>query len=164
MEVIQVTGEIWRLETPRKVFWRYPLEAGLGFEWNKFYDSVFILHYMCIFFKHFFLDIPSDTYLSGRLPSSQVAPMEKNLPAMQETWIWFLSQKEPLENGMVVYSSILAWRIPWTEKPGRLYSPWGPKELDTTERLILSLSFSDAYLSGRLNNFQKVSLDFIIRP
>ena len=65
MEVIQVTGEIWGLETPRKVFWRYPLKAGLGFEWNKFYDSVFILHYMCIFFKHCFLDIPSDAFGEG---------------------------------------------------------------------------------------------------
>ena len=87
--------------------WRYPLEAGVGLDWNKFYDSVFILHYMCIFFKHYFLDIPSDAYLSGRLPSSQVSQMEKNLPAMQETF-WSLSQEEPLEKGMAGHTSILA--------------------------------------------------------
>ena len=40
-----------------------------------------------------------------------------------------------LENGMATHSSILAWRIPWIEEPGGLYSPWGRKELDTTERL-----------------------------
>ena len=47
----------------------------------------------------------------------------KSLPAMpeiQETRIWSLGQKGPLEEGMATYSSILAWRIPWTEKPGGL--------------------------------------------
>ena len=38
---------------------------------------------------------------------------------------------------MVTYSNILAWRIAWTEEPGRLYSPWGRKELDTIELLTL---------------------------
>ena len=41
---------------------------------------------------------------------------------MQETWIQSLGQKDPLENGMATYSSILAWRIPWTEEPGGLQS------------------------------------------
>ena len=49
-----------------------------------------------------------------------VAQMEKNLPAMQETWIWSLGQEEPLEKGIATQSSILAWRITWTEEPGRL--------------------------------------------
>ena len=40
-----------------------------------------------------------------------------------------------LEKEMATHSSILAWKIPWTEKPGGLYSLWGHKELDTTERL-----------------------------
>ena len=48
--------------------------------------------------------------------------MVKNLPAMQETWVWSLGQEDPLEKGMDTDSSILAWRIPWTEKPGGLYS------------------------------------------
>ena len=48
--------------------------------------------------------------------------MVKNLPAMQETWVQFLGQKEPLVKGMATHSSTLAWRIPWTEKPGRLQS------------------------------------------
>ena len=48
--------------------------------------------------------------------------MAKNLPAMQETQVWPLNWEDPLEEGMATHSSILAWRIPWTEKPGRLQS------------------------------------------
>ena len=44
----------------------------------------------------------------------------KNLPAVQETWVQSLGQKDPLEEKMAIYSSILAWKIPWTEEPGRL--------------------------------------------
>ena len=58
---------------------------------------------------------------------------------MRETWVWSLGQEDPLEKGMATHSSILAWRIPWTEEPGRLQR--GSKESDTTERLTLSLSF-----------------------
>ena len=42
-------------------------------------------------------------------------------------------QEDPLEEDMETHSSILAWRIPWAEEPGSLYSPWDHKELDTTE-------------------------------
>ena len=42
----------------------------------------------------------------------------KNLPAMQETWVWSWGWEDPLKKGMVNHSSILAWRIPWTEEPG----------------------------------------------
>ena len=48
--------------------------------------------------------------------------MVKNPPAMQETWVQFLVQEDPLEEGMVTDFSILAWRIPWTEEPGGLPS------------------------------------------
>ena len=44
----------------------------------------------------------------------------KNLPAMQETRVRSLGREDPLEKGMATHSSILAWRIPWTEKPGGL--------------------------------------------
>ena len=50
------------------------------------------------------------------------AEMVRNLPAMQETWVRSLDQKDPLEKGMATHSSILAWRIPWTEEPGMLQS------------------------------------------
>ena len=51
-----------------------------------------------------------------------VAQMVKNLPAMQETQVWSLGQEDPLKKGMAAHSSILAWRIPWTEEPGMLQS------------------------------------------
>ena len=51
-----------------------------------------------------------------------VPEMVKSLPAMQETWVQSLGWEDPLEKGMATHSSILAWRIPWTEDPGRLQS------------------------------------------
>ena len=47
-----------------------------------------------------------------------MARMAKNLPAMPEIWVQSLGQEDPLEKEMATHSSILAWRIPWTEKPG----------------------------------------------
>ena len=47
---------------------------------------------------------------------------QKNLPAMQETWVQSLGWEDPLEKGTAAYSSILGWRIPWTEEPGGLQS------------------------------------------
>ena len=46
--------------------------------------------------------------------------MGKNLPAMQETQVRSLGQEDPLKKGMATHSSIFAWRIPWTKKPGSL--------------------------------------------
>ena len=57
--------------------------------------------------------------------------MVKNLPAMQETRIQSLGPKDPLEKEMATHSSILAWRIPWTEEPSGPHSRWGLKESDT---------------------------------
>ena len=48
--------------------------------------------------------------------------MVKNLPAMQETWVRSLGWEDSLKKGMATHFSILAWRIPWTEDPGRLQS------------------------------------------
>ena len=53
---------------------------------------------------------------------SLVAQTVKNLPAMQETWVRSLGWEDLLEKAMGTYCSILAWRIPWTEEPGRLQS------------------------------------------
>ena len=50
------------------------------------------------------------------------AQMVKNLSAMQETWVQSLGREDPLKKGMATHSSILAWRIPWAEEPGRLQS------------------------------------------
>ena len=51
-----------------------------------------------------------------------MAQTVKNLPAMQETQVHSLGREDPLERKMVTHSCILAWRIPWTEEPGRLQS------------------------------------------
>ena len=59
--------------------------------------------------------------------------MVKYPPAVQESWVQSLGEEDPLEEGMTAHSSILAWRIPWTEKP--VYSS---KESDSTEQLTLS--------------------------
>ena len=66
-----------------------------------------------------------------------VAQMVKNLPAVQETQVQSLGWKDSLGKGMATHSSILAWRIPWTEKLVG-YSPWGCKESDTIEQQTLS--------------------------
>ena len=50
------------------------------------------------------------------------AHMVKNPPAVQETWVLSLGQEDPLEEGMATHSSILAWKIPWTEEPSGLQS------------------------------------------
>ena len=67
-----------------------------------------------------------------------MSQMVKNLPAMQETRVRSLGWEDPLEMGMATHSSILAWRIPWTEEPGGLQST-GLQESDTTDRLTLSV-------------------------
>ena len=54
--------------------------------------------------------------------SSLVAQTVKNLPVVQETWVQSCGQKDPLEKRMATHSSILAWKIPWTEEPGGLQS------------------------------------------
>ena len=51
-----------------------------------------------------------------------MAQRVKNLPAMQETGVRFLGWEDPLEEGLATHSSVLAWRIPWTEEPGGLQS------------------------------------------
>ena len=53
---------------------------------------------------------------------NRLAQLVKNLPAMQEIWVQSLGQEDPLEKEMAIDSSILAWRISWTEEPGGLKS------------------------------------------
>ena len=70
--------------------------------------------------------------------ASLVTQTVKNLPARQETQAQSLGQEDPLEKGMATHSSVLAWKIPWTEELGRLQS-MVCKESDMTEQLTLSL-------------------------
>ena len=62
------------------------------------------------------------SHIAGRFLASLVTQMVKNLPVMQEIRVQSLDQEDPLEKGMATHSSILAWRISWTEKPGGLQS------------------------------------------
>ena len=73
-----------------------------------------------------------------------MAQMGKNLPARQETQVRSLGQKDPLEKGRATQSSILAWRIPWTEE-NWWATVHGVTESETTERLTLSLSLHISY-------------------
>ena len=78
----------------------------------------------------FLSDFYSLKYISSvpySLWASLIAQSVKNLPAMQETRVQFLAWEDHLEKEIVTHSSILAWRIPWIEEPGRLHSPWGRK-------------------------------------
>ena len=78
--------------------------------------------------------------------TSLVAQMAKNLPTTQENQVRSLGQEDSLEKGMATHSSILAWKLPWTEEPGELRSR-GRRESDMTERLALSFSISTKYLN-----------------
>ena len=60
--------------------------------------------------------------------ASLVAQMVKCLPAMRETWVQSLGWEDPLEKGMATHSRTLAWKIPWTEEPGRL-QPMGSQRV-----------------------------------
>ena len=102
--------------------------------------------------------------------ASLVAQMVKNLPTIQETRVQSLGWQDPLEKGMATHSSILAWRIPWTEEPGRLHSPWGCKQLDMTGQLTLSLFQTHKKSAKFLNlgylvffNLPKIYLPFVAK-
>ena len=77
-----------------------------------------------------------------------MAQRVKRLSAMQETRVRSLGREEHLEKDMATHSSILAWKIPWTEEPSAGYSPWGCKESDTTERLHFHFKVSYSNFSN----------------
>ena len=84
-------------------------KAPLPFKLTSFYPSHLI-------------SLWSHLPLTEKLYSSLVTQRLKRLPAMQETWVRSLGREDPLEKEMATHSSILAWRIPWTEEPGELQS------------------------------------------
>ena len=62
-------------------------------------------------------------FLQTKIPkTSLVAQMVKRVSTMRETWVRSLGRKDPLEKEMAIHSSTMAWKIPWTEEPGRLQS------------------------------------------
>ena len=72
----------------------------------------------------------------------------KNLPAMQETWVLSLGQEDPLQKEMATHSSTLAWRIVWTEEPGRLQVHGQSLGLRSEQHLAFQLWLSHACLSA----------------
>ena len=80
---------------------------------------------MVHFQKPYPLKLQDFVFLKGKVfenGPSLVAQRLKHLPEMLETWVQSLSREDPLEKEMATHSSVLAWRIPWREKPGRLQS------------------------------------------
>ena len=78
---------------------------------------------VCLFSIHFLFIIIESAFYQKVIWSSPVAQMVKNVPAMQETQVQSMGQKDPLEKeGMATHSSTLSWRIPWTEEPGGVWS------------------------------------------
>ena len=76
--------------------------------------------FLMVYFWTVFCSIDLFVSLYGTR-ASLIAELVKNLPAVQETQVQFLGQEDPLEKEMAItHSGILAWRIPWTEEPGRL--------------------------------------------
>ena len=71
---------------------------------------------------------------------SLVAQMVKNLPAIQETRVQSLGGENPVKKGMATHSSILAWRIPWTEKPGGATVPGVTKSQTRLKQLTLQVT------------------------
>ena len=68
------------------------------------------------------MSIFGDGVFKDVIKSSLVAQTVKNLPEIQETWVRSLGWEDPLEKKMETHPSLLTWRIPWTEEPGRLQS------------------------------------------
>ena len=68
--------------------------------------------------------------------ASLVAQLVKNVPAMWENWVQSLGWEDPLEEGMATHSSILAWRIPWTEEPVRIQSTGSQSQMPLNVYLL----------------------------
>ena len=74
-------------------------------------------------------------YVNRELPHVQAGFRKGIWLQCRRPGVWSLGWEDPLEKEMATHSSILAWKIPWIDEPGRLYSPWGHKESDMTEWL-----------------------------
>ena len=106
---------------PLEVFRMHSVSVWWNFHLQFLSYVLFCFKYLSLFFScdlmcvSFILDNVCILYLA-----SLVAQRVKHLPALQETWVWSLGREDPLEKEMATHSSILAWKIPWTEEPDRL--------------------------------------------
>ena len=101
--------------------------TGVSCSAGRFFTSWTTREVSWVHYALFSIRRPSQ--ISSTCPSSKcaciplvLAQLIKSLPAMQESWVWSLSQEYPLEKEMATHSIILAWKIPWTEEPGGLQS------------------------------------------
>ena len=120
---MQTAGLPWSPDMKNKIVWSSK-ERGGKKDGKKLAEINFVSHKR----------VPLYTVIYTRSGNSLVAQSVKNLPAVQETWVQSLGWEDPLKKGMATHSSILAWRILWTEEPGGL-QPMESQESDTTERL-----------------------------
>ena len=90
--------------------------------------------------------------------ASLVAQRVQRLPAMQETWVRFLGQEDPLEKAMATHSSTLAWKIPRTEKPGRLTVHGIAKSWTQLSDFTFFLSFLSFLITARTLLMKKLTI------
>ena len=121
----------------------WPLKITNHIPLDLFHVQVF--GYMLNFEKHY------------SLGAFLVAQLVRNLPAVQETWVQSLGWEDTLEKEMATHSSILAWKISWTEEPGWV-QPMGRKESGTTEQLTLTY----LHLLWFLENYEYIFLYFVL--
>ena len=100
--------------------------SGLTFRSLIHFEFIFVYSLRRVLISFFYMylsSFPSTIYWRDFYPlTSLVSQMVKCLPTMQETRVWSLGGEDPLEKEMATHSSTLAWKIPWTEVPGRLQS------------------------------------------
>ena len=122
----QVLSHVWLFASPWTVAHQAPL--SMGFSRQKYWSGLplptpgIFPHLWTLVYKYLFEYLLSNfLVICTEEGFSSDSPI-KNPPSVQETWIWALSQQDPLQEGMATHSSILAWTIPWKEEPGRLQS------------------------------------------
>ena len=120
----------------RKVLLQYSLKKKIRVREGKWlYLLTLLSHFIlafCIEFSASCVSFQLYEILEFVCQASLMAQMVKNLPAMQETLVQSLGQEDPLEEGVVTHSSILAWEIAWTEEPSRLQIIGSQRVRDTT--------------------------------
>ena len=109
---------MWHLHHPSKLPIILGELLGDAILMNTVLAGFLIIYVLPFWFLEFF-------GLNGILPCAAKAipsrmRIKENLPAMQETWVWFLGWEDPLVKEMATHSSIIAWKSPWTEEPGEL--------------------------------------------
>ena len=117
---------MWHLHHPSKLPIILGELLGDAILMNTVLAGFLIIYVLPFWFLEFFC-------LNGILPCAAKAipsrmRIKENLPAMQETWVWFLGWEDPLVKEMATHSSIIAWKSPWTEEPGEL-QPMGSQRV-----------------------------------